>query len=400
MPKLSLCMIVKNEEANLPQCLTSVQNLVDEMIIMDTGSSDRTVEIAQEFGAIVPTYQWKNHFSEARNEALKYVSGDWILVLDADEKLNPKIIPQIEKVITNEKAIAINLIRQEIGAKQSPYSLITRLFRNHPQVKFTRPYHSIVDDSITELLKQEKHWKIIDLSEIAIFHYGYTQEAIASLDKYNRARKAMESFWRQNPHDAYVCSKLGALYIEIGEEKKGVKLLKQGLKSNPRQPHILYELHYHLGNIYAKQKQLEQAAKHYQKAIEQPILAQLKLGAFNNIGSLFQLIGDFKKAYQAYQNSIKIDPTFAMGYFNLGMTLKAMGKLSEAITAYENAIKYEANYAPAYQNLGVVYWKKGQILESTEAFKKALELHNSQNNLEEARRLQEGLQEIGINLGF
>lgn len=188
MTKLSFCAIVKNEEASLPKCLESVKNVVDEMIVMDTGSTDKTVEIAEKFGAKVLHYDWHNNFSAARNETLKYVRGEWILVLDADEVLSSEIVPQMRHAMEDKNAIVINLIRQEVGAAQSPYSLVSRLFRNHPEVKFTRPYHSIVDDSVAQLLKKEPHWKVIDLTPVAIVHYGYTPEAISSLDKYNRAR--------------------------------------------------------------------------------------------------------------------------------------------------------------------------------------------------------------------
>ena len=86
-PKLSLCMIVKNEQRWLEDCLNSVKDLVDEMIIVDTGSQDNTVEIAHRFGAKVFDHPWNGDFSEARNHSLGYATGDWILVLDADERL-------------------------------------------------------------------------------------------------------------------------------------------------------------------------------------------------------------------------------------------------------------------------------------------------------------------------
>ncbi|MGH9426892.1 MAG: glycosyltransferase family 2 protein, partial [Terriglobia bacterium] len=86
-PKLSLCMIVKNEQRWLEDCLNSVKELVDEMIIVDTGSRDNTVEIAQRFGARLFDHPWSGDFSEARNHSLGSATGDWILVLDADEKL-------------------------------------------------------------------------------------------------------------------------------------------------------------------------------------------------------------------------------------------------------------------------------------------------------------------------
>ncbi|MFM7790363.1 MAG: glycosyltransferase family 2 protein, partial [Microcystis panniformis] len=129
MPKLSLCMIVKNEAENLRRCLDSVKGVVDEMIVMDTGSTDDTIAIAKSYGAIVPSYDWRGNFSEARNKALKYVTCDWILVLDADEELNPAIVPKMRRAMEKEENLVINLIRHEIGAIQSPYSLISRLFR-------------------------------------------------------------------------------------------------------------------------------------------------------------------------------------------------------------------------------------------------------------------------------
>ncbi|OKH23017.1 glycosyltransferase [Hydrococcus rivularis NIES-593] len=396
MTKLSFCAIVKNEEASLPKCLESVKNVVDEMIVMDTGSTDKTVEIAEKFGAKVLHYDWHNNFSAARNETLKYVRGEWILVLDADEVLSSEIVPQMRHAMEDKNAIVINLIRQEVGAAQSPYSLVSRLFRNHPEVKFTRPYHSIVDDSVAQLLKKEPHWKVIDLTPVAIVHYGYTPEAIASLDKYNRARKLMEEFFAAYPNDPYVCSKLGGLYLQIGKEKEGIQLLRQGLKSNQADAHILFELHYHLGNAYARQKkQLKQAVKHYQKAIEQPILPILKLGAYNNFGSLLKEVGDLQNAQKAYEIVVKIDPNFALGYYNLGTTLKAMGRLPEAIAAYQSAIKLNPNYALAYQNLGVALLKVGYFPESIEAFEKAISLHETQNP-QEAARLRQGLREMGI----
>lgn len=397
MTKLSLSIVVKNEEIALPKCLESVKNVVDETIVMDTGSSDRTGEIAKEFGAKILHFDWCNDFSAARNEALKSVSGEWVLVLDADEVLAPEIVPQMQKAMEDENAIVINLIRHEIGATQSPYSLVSRLFRNHPEVKFTRPYHSIVDDRVAQLLKKEPHWKVIDLTPIAILHYGYTPEAIKALDKYTRARKAMEGFFAAHPNDPYVCSKLGGLYLQIGEEKKGIKLLKQGLKSNQADEHVLFELHYHLGNAYARQQEIEAAVKHYKKAMEQPILPLLKIGAYNNFGSLLKETGDFKNALQAYEIVIKIDPNFALGYYNLGGTFKAMERLQDAIAAYQKAIKLNPDYAFAYQNLGVVLLKVGNYSNSMESFKIAIALHETQNP-QEAERLRQELTKIGMNL--
>jgi tetratricopeptide (TPR) repeat protein len=395
MGNISLCMIVKDEERSLANCLKSVEDLVTEIVVLDTGSTDATVKIAKDFGAKVYQHPWSDDFAVARNEALKYVSGDWVLVLDADEVLITDVIKDLQKAIASENNLVINLLRQEIGSTSSPYSLLSRLFRNHPQIQFSRPYHALIDDSVTELLKKESHWQIVSLPKIAIEHYGYQPEAIIAKDKTLRAKKAMESYLHQNPHDAYVCSKLGALYLQIGETKSGIKLLKKALKSNLAGPPVLFELHYHLANILGKQGKIENAIKHYQKAISQPILEQLKIGAYHNLASLCQSRGDFKNALQIQERTIQIDPNFALAYYNLGLIYKAMGRTFKAVEAYQTAIKLNPEYPWSYQNLGVLLLKQGQIEDSAQAFQQAIKLHEKyQTN--EAPRLKKELANMGI----
>ena len=101
--KLSLCMIVKNEKAFLERCLKSVQGLVDEIIVVDTGSRDKTKEIALRFGAKVYDFNWCDDFSLARNEWLKYATGDWILVLDADEMIAQEDFKKIRWLMEQDK---------------------------------------------------------------------------------------------------------------------------------------------------------------------------------------------------------------------------------------------------------------------------------------------------------
>jgi tetratricopeptide (TPR) repeat protein len=395
---LSLCMIVKNEEASLPHCLRSVKDAVDEMVIVDTGSGDRTVELAQAFGARVYHFEWCNDFSIARNEALNYVQGKWVLVLDADEVLTPEIVPQLKQAIAVERNLVINLVRQEVGASQSPYSLVSRLFRKHPEILFSRPYHAMIDDSVQVLVQREPQWQVISLSTVAIQHYGYQPGAIAALDKYTRARQAMEGYLKNHPNDAYVCSKLGALYIQLNQVSEGIELLERGLRATSAEAPVLYELHYHLGNAYTRLKNLEPAVEHYQSAIQQPILLSLKLGAYNNLGNLLLGVGNLNHAKMAYETTLKIDPSFAAGHNNLGMTLKALGQLEAAIASYQTAIQLNPEYADAQQNLGVVLLKLGKVPESLAAFRKAIALHEARNNQAEAQRLRLGLQEMGFQV--
>lgn len=410
-------MIVKNEADHLARCLSSVKDIADEMVVLDTGSTDETVAIAQSFGAQVQHFSWCDDFAAARNESLKYATGDWILVLDADEILVKDIIPLLQRTMQHPNALVINLVRQEIGATQSPYSLVSRLFRNHPEVHFSRPYHAIVDDSVAALLEREPQWQIVNLSEVAILHYGYDPKAIANRNKFIKAKTSMEKFLADHPDDPYVCSKLGALYVQMGDVQAGINLLERGLHasrppaehrsplpasspasaSSPDAP-VLYELHYHLGIACNRLQQFTQAEQHYRLAIQQPIVECLKLGAYNNLGSLLQTQGKFAEARAIYETCLAIDPNFAIGHYNLGMVLKAQGHLPQAVEQYQQAIALHSDYAEAYQNLGVALLKLGRVAESMQAFKQAIVLHQAHHNLQEAARLQQGLQEMGFRL--
>jgi glycosyltransferase involved in cell wall biosynthesis len=399
---LSVCMIVKNEADKLPRCLSSVQGIANEIIVVDTGSTDQTVKIAQSFGAQVYHYSWNNNFSAARNESLRYAQGEWVLVLDADEVLTPESVPVLKQAMQREQALVINLVRQEVGAVQSPYSLMSRLFRNHFGIRFSRPYHSMVDDSVTRLLQREPAWKIINLPEVAILHDGYEPGAIATGNKLQKAKATMEGYLATHPDDAYVCAKLGALYGDMGDVSKGIALLERGLQvlTRPTQAGgenapVLYELHYHLGIAYSRSQNLVKAEGHYRTAIQQPLLNRLKIGAYNNLGGLLKAKGDLLSARMNYEIVTKIDPSLAIGHYNLGMTLKAMGIMPDAIDRYRQAIALNPTYAEAYQNLGVTLLKVGAVLESLDAFRQAIALYE-QHDPQEALRLQQGLIEMGL----
>lgn len=392
---LSLCTIVKNEEATLPRTLDSVKDIVDEIIVLDTGSSDRTREVARDCGAKVYRFEWCDDFAAARNESLKYATSDWILVLDADEVLVPSIVPQIQQAIKSDRALLINLIRQEVGASQSPYSLVSRLFRNRPDIRFSRPYHAMVDDSVTETLKREPDWKIVALSDVAISHSGYHKDAIAAKSKFQKAQAAMERYIAYYPNDAYACSKLGALYVENGEVQRGINLLTRGLTAVAIDDSIVYELNYHLAIAYRQQQQFAKAKDHYQAAINTNVWPALKLGAYNNLGSLLKDEGDLNAAQKAYKAALKIDPNFAVGHYNLGMALKASGNLTDAIAYYRQAIKIDPEHAEAHQNLAVALLKIGKMPESLAEFKRAIALHEQRRPFE-AERLRRGLKEMGL----
>ena len=107
--RISLCMIVKDEESSLGRCLESIKDEVDDIIIVDTGSEDRTVDIARRYTAKIYHHPWENSFSRARNQALKYAQGDWVFQLDADEELSDKSKGLLRECVKNQEADAFNI---------------------------------------------------------------------------------------------------------------------------------------------------------------------------------------------------------------------------------------------------------------------------------------------------
>jgi tetratricopeptide (TPR) repeat protein len=391
---LSLCMIVRDEEATLSDCLESVRSLVDEMVIVDTGSRDRTLEIAHSFGATTHSIPWENDFAAARNYALQQVHSDWVLVLDADEVLLPEIVPSLRQCMADEHCLVVNLVRHELGARQVPYSLVSRLFRNHPAIAFARPYHESIDDSVLKLQHQEPHWKILELATVALHHTGYTAAAIAQRDKTERARSILQAYLDEHPGDPYVCNKLGALFLD-NDFAEGLDLLRQGLQAATIDPATRYELNYHLGCAYSQTRVFALAEQHFQAAVEQPISAYLKLGAYTNWGNMRMEQNNPIAAQVLFQKAIEVDPTFALGYFNLGSAFKALGNLEPAIACYQHAIELEPTLAPYHQGLASALLKGGQVRSSLESFRRAIALYQQQNN-PEGDRLQQTLQEMHL----
>ncbi|CAG1770772.1 partial heptose III glucuronosyltransferase, partial [uncultured bacterium] len=171
---LSACMIVKNEEKFLAQCLRSIKNAVDEIIIVDTGSTDRTVDIAQSFDAKVYRHPWKNSFSEARNHSLSYAACDWILQIDADEALEQADIPLLHKLITTDShnAIFVAIYSELPGGQAKHY--FQRIFR-----RGKAHFEGIVHN---QLIFEGKALE----SEIRFYHYGYNLSDRDMERKYKR----------------------------------------------------------------------------------------------------------------------------------------------------------------------------------------------------------------------
>jgi glycosyltransferase involved in cell wall biosynthesis len=191
-PTLSLCMIVKDEEKFLPTCLESIKDHVDEIIIVDTGSSDGTVEIARKYGAKVFHHPWENSFSKARNYSLKYATCDWILILDADEEIEKEDARKLKEVIKDNDVNVINLpvFYKPQGGKNLSVSNSERIFKNH--LGFY--YEGIVHNS----LKYSGSDKNVN---IRLNHYGYHQGEEQMDKKFTRTSTLLKEQIRSDPEN-------------------------------------------------------------------------------------------------------------------------------------------------------------------------------------------------------
>ncbi len=393
---LSLSMIVRNEEDRLKICLDSVRNFVDEICILDTGSTDKTINIAKENGAKVETLEWPGDFAPARNKALTFVKGDWVLVLDADEQLLPGCIDKLSSYMLMEDVLLINLLRYEKGSKMNPYSSVSRLFRRHPDIYWSRPYHSIVDDSIQEILKREPHWRIVNCNTPAINHDGYSPEIINNSDKAKRLRRDMINWLNKYPGDTYACAKLGALEVAEGRIQNGISILREGLANldiNHFNRLDCFELLFNLAIAVSKSSPIK-AIEIYKEALSLEIDDRLSIAAYINLTLLLINLKQYQEANNWASQLNKNNPEMSISWHNLALAQKHNGQLLDSHDSYEMAIKLDPKCVDSFQNLAVLQLLLGRVQLARENFLIAISLLEKQNRLDEANTLRKQI--LGI----
>lgn len=209
-------MIVKNEEDNIEQCIKSYQDVVSEIIVVDTGSTDATVQLAESLGAKVFHFEWENDFAKAKNFALSKSTGDWIIFLDADEYFDvekskniPAIIKKYGKKSTKLIGCKIINIDKKTGDIVGTF-IQTRIFKKQKTIYYTNSIHE-------RLHSDEKNVKAVYLSqnELVIFHTGYSRDRIDEKAERNLSMLLEEK--RKNPEDSTVDYFLCDTYISLGK---------------------------------------------------------------------------------------------------------------------------------------------------------------------------------------
>ena len=233
-PRLTVCLITRNEEQFLGNCLQSICDLAHQIVVVDTGSTDNTVEIAKKFQAEIHHFPWIQDFSAARNEALKHATGDWILSLDADEELLPEHRETILREMQAAEVMAYRLPIIDQGKEKEGCSYVPRLFRNAPGLFFVGRVHEQV---FTSILVRAGEWGLKNqLGKSALLHHGYTKELVAGRDKIARNLRLLELAMEELPNEPNLLMNYGLELVRSGQLEAGLQQSLEALHLLSRLP--------------------------------------------------------------------------------------------------------------------------------------------------------------------
>lgn len=413
---LSLCMIVKNEEKNLNECLELAKTYVDEIVIVDTGSMDNTVEIAKKHGAKIYHFDWIDDFSSARNESLNHAEGKWILVLDADERIKEEDGRIIRESIKNNGYVAyyLKLYCPKIDdGGVIRLNWYPRLFKNYIGAHFSGYVHEQIYPSLYNkgdigvldieiqhtgylgnmmnlLKKAERNLKLLkkQLQDTPDSAYGYFQyaETCASVDRFEEAEKAfrraisLSRIPEQRLSDnliAIAYMDLGSILIKTGEIDEGIQELKKSLNINN---YLLPALLHVAMGYYIK--------GNYDEAIDE----------LNNLLERMKCV-----EYERYiVKDFEINPWFV--YHKLGQCYHKSGKTEVAEKYYKTSIEHNPDYLNNYWSLAEIYVENKSYEKALQYFMKILSI--DRDNKDASENLNKLLEhcgrfyELNINLAY
>ena len=332
---LSLCMIVKNEEKAVTRAISSVSPIVDEIVVVDTGSEDDTIQVAESLGANVFQYKWNDNFSDARNYSLKYANKDWIFVLDADEKISYIDLFYIKEYICNNKNYwGFSLIQRDYYnssniyegiscqndyyEESKPYKFykcqnICRIFRNSDKIYFSYPVYEIVEESI------KLNGGEFCYLDIPIHHYGRLIESEKMYDKRNYYIDILKKHLNMNESNfrkSIYCANIARAYQFLGLLQQSLIYLNKAVDYNPKSDFIYAEL----GDNALMRNELFEAIDWFEKAIR---LKKDRPEYYIKAARCYMQVCDFLKAKKLISNCLKINPNNPIA-LDLSLKLNAL----------------------------------------------------------------------------
>jgi len=415
-------MIVRNEAKFLPHCLRSVRDIVDEIIVVDTGSSDGSPKIARELGARVYEHEWNDDFSSARNRSIELARGRWILVLDADEIIAERDKRAIAALLNGRAAGHLFTYRSYSNdsrdvrwvSNDGSYAegngwdgwiagQVVRLFRRDTRIRFEGAVHETVDSSIRRCGGK------IAATGIIIHHFHEKKGKEKLREKQLQYLRLCERSLRVQAPSAKVFFDMGLIRRHILNDLRGAAALhEQALEVDPDHVDARIELALlchlrqdaagaaeHLAKIFEKAPEnapawflcgiiLEQRGK-IDKAVhcyERALAANPHLvDARVNLGALWAKEGQYEKARKEWMMVYRLNPSNAKALLNLGALELREGKTEAAQQFFEKALASSPESAPLWNNLGVLHAGTGRLDQARQAFKRALALDPSREDI-------------------
>ena len=343
---LSICMIVKNEQDNLPGLLESVAPLGAELVVVDTGSSDETVRIAQAAGAKVVHWAWIGDFAAARNISLEHATRPWILWMDADDRLPSASLQPLKDLVKERPARAYTFLVKNTtngGASGSEFSQL-RMFPNHPRIRFTGAVHEQVYPALHSLGIP------FDYLPVVVHHTGYLDKDVIR-KKQERNREILREEVRRNGDHAIVWFQLGSAHSDCGDLEEAEVCFRKALdliaKGDPDH-HLKSILPSHVAILRVKKEDWLGAKEVFEELVDPDpstwhpnqisIVAQVWLRAVSPEAATEW----FDKAYTPPQAKVllPVDPkmTSLLPLQNLAEYWKGVGKEALAV-AFLNLLK-------------------------------------------------------------
>ncbi len=352
--RISAIIIAKNESENLPGCMQSVRDIVDEIVVIDTGSTDDTLRIASAFGAKTGFFEWSGDFAAARNASIHLASGDWLLWIDADERLaggsKAPILEAVSRPHFGGYMIPIvNYLHESDEAQDQLVHQPCRLFQKLPNVRFEGRIHEQIAPSIIAA-----GLPIASLDSARIDHFGYRSSTMQERDKHARNIEMLRAELASNPSDGFHWFNLGNALSINGEREEAIACFRKAIETMPENAYhgqFCFQL---LALLLCEQNQHEEALAVCDQAEESGFGGHLIHYAKAYIQ---KAAGDFESALASIQRCLDAPPEpnttcdrtikSYKAAFLKGQILSCLSQSKEAEAAYREVHAVVPNFVPA-----------------------------------------------------
>lgn len=363
-PDITLSMIVRDEEERLEACLASVAEYVDEMIIVDTGSTDNTVQIARQFGARIIHVPWENDFSKARNAGLEQATKQWVLCLDADERLTPVPSGYLSYLIAQEDVHGYYVRIKSFIGQTSDGEYMTdeacRLFRNDRRIRFARPIHEQVVPSLLAM-----PGAALLRSKLTVLHEGYLDPVIAGKNKNGRNMAIIQAALHRHPDDPEYRYAFGTEFYQQQKYDEALGFFlplldrhgeRLGLDpGSGQQADLTVKAAYALNRTGQTEASIQLLRQGLERFSDHPEMLELLSGLYLENRRHADALSQLERAFAAGNGSAFYTTLSGSGSYRsmhlAGLAFEGLWRFGEAADRYSAALSIRPNFSPSWSRL-------------------------------------------------